>query len=75
MTDKPRYWLGTVELKDDFGAFIGDEFYDAVTRYHGQWAKMTRSSWERHRLHDDLGTGKGQRYARQPDGRWLKAEG
>jgi hypothetical protein len=67
-----RYWIGSVGPKDDFGQKIEDEFIDGHTAM-GPWAIMTPSS---HRIYGfGLGTGRGQRYERQADGKWLKVEG
>ena len=75
---QPKYWIGRVRATDDFGVPIENIFYDART-FLGPWATMAPSSFELHRLGTDeassLGTGKGQRYERQPDGRWLKTGG
>lgn len=67
------YWQSPVLEQDDFGQPITDSFYDAKTVY-GPWATMSPLSFE---THGDgrLGTGRGQRYQRQPDGRYLKVEG
>ena len=70
MTEK--YWTGDVGTEDDFGANIRDEFIDGKTR-RGPWAIMTPSSWRIRGV--GLGIGQGQRYKKQPDGRWLKVEG
>lgn len=67
------YWSGYVPDKDDFGQPINDEFIDGRT-VGGPWATMTPASWERFGV-GRLGTGCGQRYERQADGRWLKVEG
>lgn len=69
------YWTGLVGPKDDFGDTITDVFYDAPTRFTRQWAIMTPGNWKMRRLHALLGTGKGQKYVKQSDGRWLKTEG
>jgi hypothetical protein len=70
---KERYWMGTgIGPNDDFGKPIADEFVDGKTRM-GPWAIMSPSS---HRMQGlGLGLGKGQRYKKQQDGRWLKVEG
>jgi hypothetical protein len=71
MTEK--YWTGDVGTEDDFGVPIANEFVDGRTR-RGPWAIMSLLSW-RHAGVGRLGTGYGQRYRKQPDGRWLKVEG
>lgn len=68
-----KYWTGSVGDEDDFGHPIRDEFIDGVTRM-GPWANMSPYSWKVHGV-GQLGTGRGQRYKKQDDGRWLKVEG
>lgn len=71
MTD-PVYWLSPVGDKDDFGREIDDTIIDGRT-VMGPWALMTPSS---HRHYGcGLGLGKGQKYEKQDDGKWLKVEG
>jgi hypothetical protein len=62
----------TIGPKDDFGKVITDEFIDGSTRT-GSWAIMSPMS---HQMHGrGLGLGRGQRYKKQEDGKWLKVEG
>ena len=68
-----HYWIGKVETTDDFGDEIDKEFIDGATR-KGSWAIMTPKSWRQHGVRG-FGIGRGQRYEKQPDGRWLKVEG
>ena len=68
-----KYWCGEIGPEDDFGAPIVDEFIDGKIA-NGQWANMAPSSWRMYGL-GKLGTGWGQRYEKQEDGRWLKVEG
>lgn len=72
MREKPIYWLSPLGELDDFGRPYGEVMYDAKTR-HGPWANMSEESF---RLESGtggrLGIGLGQKYRRQPDGRWLK---
>lgn len=70
----PRYWVGDVGQYDDFGRVIEDEFIDAPT-IQGPWATMTPKSWRQNGADVKLGTGHGQRYKKQTDGKWLKVEG
>ena len=66
------YWLSPVGGFDDFGMPISDCIIDGATT-SGPWGIMTPSS---HRMHGrGLGLGKGQRYEKQDDGKWLKVEG
>ncbi len=72
---KPLYWCGHIGLADDFGRVYGTIMYDAKTR-HGPWANMSQESWELEGgTGGRLGTGFGQKYELQEDGRWLKVEG
>ena len=68
-----RYWQGHVGPKDDFDREIEDTFIDGKT-IMGPWGIMTPQSW-RHYGVGALGTGLGQKYEKQTDGRWLKVEG
>ena len=69
----PKYWSGSVQAQDDMGQPITDEFIDGKTR-SGPWAIMSPSSWAKYGMPRDgrCGVGLGQRYHKQPDGRWLK---
>ena len=67
------YWRGTIRTADDFNDPITTEFIDGKTR-HGPWAIMTPQSWKRMGV-NQLGVGFGQKYKKQPDGRWLKVQG
>lgn len=69
-----RYWQGEIGPGDDFGRPIHDEFIDGKMHGRNQWAIMSPDSWERSGI-GKLGTGYGQRYKKQADGRWLKVEG
>lgn len=69
---KPKYWMGDVGEADDFGDPITDTVIDGAT-WRGPWAIMTPKS---HRAYGcGFGTGQGQKYEKQADGRWLKVEG
>lgn len=68
-----RYWQGEVGAKDDFGGTITDEFVDGATA-SGPWATMNPEHWRRFGS-GRIGSGSGQRYRKQDDGRWLKVEG
>jgi hypothetical protein len=73
MTMEKRYWNGEIDSKDDFGVTITKTFVDGATR-HGPWAIMSPKSWKTHGV-ARLGTGFGQMYEKQSDGRWLKVSG
>lgn len=70
---RERYWMGDVGAKDDFGLPITDEFIDGRTR-RGPWGIMNPETWEEYGV-GRLGVGYGQRYQKQPDGKWKKVEG
>lgn len=70
---KPKYWIGTVGEADDFGDVITNEFIDGRTD-RGPWAIMSPRSFDVFGG-GMLGTGHGQRYRKQEDGKWLKVEG
>lgn len=68
----PVYWSGKIGPADDFKRTLFFEFIDGRTRM-GPWAIMSPRSFAQYGV--GLGTGRGQRYKRQDDGRWLKVEG
>ena len=69
-----KYWYGPIGPGDDFGMPIHDEFIDGRIAMGSSWAIMSPSTWRMHGV-GKLGTGYGQRYKKQADGRWLKVEG
>ncbi len=71
--EQMRYWTGPLGDKDDFDDPYRDVMYDGKTKM-GPWANMTAASWEKYGV-GCTGTGFAQKYAKQPDGRWLKVEG
>jgi hypothetical protein len=71
-TPQPKYWMGTVPATDDFGVPITNFFVDGKTKM-GPWATMAPPSYAKHGV--GTGTGKGQMYNKQPDGKWLKVKG
>jgi hypothetical protein len=68
-----RYWQGAAPLTCDLcHEPVTTSFSDAKT-FMGPWACMCSDCASRqHIVH---GIGRGQRYERQSDGRWLKVEG
>jgi hypothetical protein len=70
---KEVYWAGNLPPKDDFGIKYDVTMIDGATKY-GPWACMTPKSWRVYGM-GKLGTGFGQKYVKQADGRWLKVEG
>jgi hypothetical protein len=67
-----KYWTGDVGSVDDFDAPIVNVFYDAATTM-GSWAIMSPRSFSMYGR--GVGQGVGQKYERQPDGKWLKVLG
>jgi hypothetical protein len=67
-----KYWQGSTRSTDDFGRPITTEFVDGKT-VMGPWASMAPESFRIFGV--GLGNGRGQRYVKQADGRWLKVEG
>jgi hypothetical protein len=72
-TSSPKYWMGTISAKDDFGMPISTIMIDGKTT-SWPWARMNPQSWALHGV-GKLGTGYGQKYQKQSDGKWLKIEG
>lgn len=70
---KKTYWLSPVGGFDDFDMPISETIIDGKTTM-GPWALMTPSSWRLYGV-GRLGTGLGQKYEKQDDGKWLKVEG
>jgi hypothetical protein len=71
---RKRYWMGTPPEFDNFGRLIDGEFIDGRIAGGIAWGFFTPDSWK-HFGCGRLGTGYGQRYRQQADGRWLKVEG
>jgi hypothetical protein len=74
MTHRPVYWRSAVpsECQVTPGLTVTDVFVDGATR-SGPWALMhpdTHAVYGR-----GLGVGRGQKYERQSDGKWLKIAG
>ena len=73
METKDKFWMGEPPTKCDIcKCKIGGQFVDGVTRF-GPWGNMCLFC----HTHDGrgLGTGRGQHYQRQRDGRWKKVAG
>ena len=68
----PVYYAGAPETCDVCNKPLDKMMYDCLTRFGG-WANLCQSCFNRYGL--GLGTGKGQRYSQQEDGRWLKTHG
>ena len=69
---KPKYYVGAPEHCDVCTKPFGKMMYDAAMM-NGRWANMCQTCFNRHAR--GLGVGKGQRYSKQEDGRWLKTGG
>ena len=69
-----KYWCGDPPDKCDIdGVRITKTFVDGRTRAYASWAIMCPLCFEAYGV--GLGTGNGQEYQRQDDGRWLKVGG
>lgn len=67
------FWTGKAPARCDITQEpITNRFIDGATRM-GPWANMTPKSHKQYGI--GLGTGRGQLFEKQPDGRWLKIEG
>lgn len=73
MIDEKTYWTGSVPDKDLVGYPITSVFYDARILRTGPWAILSHASFIAYEC--KLGTGLGQKYRKQADGRWLKVKG
>jgi hypothetical protein len=74
---EPVYWIGNPVACDlcrkPFGEAVGVKIVDGRLAVTGSWGILDLGC---HRTHGvGVGTGKGQVYERQTDGRWLKVEG
>ena len=70
---KAKYWVSQVGTTDDFDRPYGTTMYDAKTVF-GPWACMSEESYRKSGI-GRLGTGLGQKYEKQTDGKWLKVDG
>jgi hypothetical protein len=69
------HWSSPAPHKcDTCGAGIDDVFYDGKTGF-GPWACMCPSCFTLGPGLNRLGTGFGQKYEKQADGKWLKTGG
>jgi hypothetical protein len=74
ITREPIHWMGSIETKCQLsGRKLTTEFVDGRVPGMSSWAIM-HPAWFKSRG-GKLGTGRGQRYQKQPNGRWLKVEG
>jgi hypothetical protein len=70
-----KYWLGRPPQRcDACGAALDAEFSDMKSRL-GSWGNFCPTCARSNITLRRYGTGFGQRYAKQADGRWLKVEG
>ena len=71
---EPKYWIGTPPKKCDLcGSPIKKVFIDGAVRHTGIWGFMCNSCFCLDGY--GLGLGRGQKYTKQPDGKWLKTGG
>lgn len=69
-------WLGPVPTAcDTCGHPLHDEFYDEKTSISGKWGCLCSTCHTLGPGLGKLGTGWGQKYEKQLDGRWLKTDG
>lgn len=75
MTKKPTYWLSPLGGCDVCTEPFGVVMYDACVhvRPGGIWANVCQTCFTAYG--GRLGLGLGQKYVRQPEGRWLCTEG
>lgn len=67
------YWRGSDPVKCEAdGTMLKERFYDAADRF-GRWGMLCDACFLK--VGVGLGVGKGQKFERQTDGRWLKTEG
>ncbi len=69
---KQIFWCGPIDKCQLTGDELGDTMYDARLP-SGQWGNIGQRAFEENGCR--LGTGLGQKYKRQEDGRWLLVEG
>lgn len=69
---KPKYWIGTIENCDNCGGALNNLMYDAAVPRAG-WGNLCKGCFTV--LGCTLGTGHGQKYEKQADGKWLKTDG
>ena len=65
------YWMGKIEKCQICNHPFGNTMYDANLR-HVSWANVCEPCFNK--FGQGLGTGKGQKYERQEDGRWYNNE-
>jgi hypothetical protein len=67
-----KYWMGYPGDCNVCCVEFKEHFIDGSTVF-GPWANMCPDCHSRHGV--GLGTGRGQKYEKQEDGRWLKIAG
>jgi hypothetical protein len=74
MTAVVRYWMGPPPLKCEACSLpITHRFHDARLKAFNCWGNVCDGCHEAYGF--GHGTGNGQQYERQPDGRWMKTKG
>lgn len=66
------YYTNPPDVCDIDGKPFDTRMYDCKTK-SGPWGNICHTCYLKHGV--GLGTGRGQKYERQPDGRWLKVAG
>lgn len=66
-----KYWDGNPKQCDVCHKPLGDSFVDGATTF-GPWGIMDSKCFGKFGV--GLGIGRGQRYEKQTDGRWLKVD-
>jgi hypothetical protein len=74
LDDKRVFWMGEVPTHCQLSnKRITKSFVDGRVPGHSSWACMHPSYYKS--VGGTFGMGRGQRYEKQADGRWLKVEG
>lgn len=73
---KPVYWCGKITVCDICKEDFEGTMFDTPVNYLGRraWGNVCDLCWHLYSS-QKLGTGLGQKYVKQPDGRWLKVGG
>lgn len=70
-----KFWMGSVPSNCDACSMeLTDKFYDAKTKF-GPWGNLCPACHTNGPGLGKVGTGLGQGYTKQDDGRWLKTAG
>jgi hypothetical protein len=72
ITKTPKYWQGSITTCNMCGGLFNGRMFDARLGNQG-WGNICKDCFRDYNC--SLGTGSGQEYSQQPDGRWLKVGG